>query len=80
MAFQPLHSNILSASGSRHFDEGITEGYSDGSDSEHSADQDSDSESQNATVSRRRPHPYVRDSSLKLWSFDPTRLRAGHHT
>jgi hypothetical protein len=78
VAFQPLHSNLLSASGSRHFDRVITEGDSDDSDSEHPADQnsdsDSDSESQNViTMSRRRPHPYVKDSSLKLWSFKTTR-------
>jgi len=76
VAFQPLHSNLLSASGSRHFDGGITEGDSDDSDSEHPADQDSDSDSGSQdviTMSRRRPHPYVKDASLKLWSFDTTR-------
>lgn len=72
--FQPLHSNLLSASGSRHFDEGTTEGDSDGSDAERSADQDSDSEDQDVIPTPRcRPHPYVKDSSLKLWSFNPTR-------
>ncbi|KAG0697486.1 WD40-repeat-containing domain protein [Suillus ampliporus] len=79
VAFQPLRSNLLSVSGSRHFDEGPKEGDSDSSDGEHSTDQESDSESQNMiTMSRRRPLPYVKDSSLKLWSFDPT--RAVHHT
>lgn len=74
VAFQPSYCNLLSASGSRHFDDGATEGDSDSSDSERSTDQDSDSESQNViTMSKRRPHPYVKDSSLKLWSFDPTR-------
>jgi WD40 repeat protein len=77
VAFQPLHSNLLSASGSRHFDEGIGEGDSDSSDGD-STDQESDSGSQNMiAVSRRRPLPYVKDSSLKLWSFDPT--QTVHH-
>ncbi|KAG1723770.1 uncharacterized protein EDB91DRAFT_1240045 [Suillus paluster] len=79
VAFQPLRSNLLSASGSRHFDGGMEEVDSDSSDEEHSTDQESDSESQNViTKSRRRRLPYVKDSSLKLWSFDPT--RAVHHT
>lgn len=74
VAFQPLHSNLLSASGSRHFDEGIGEGDSDSSDGD-STDQESDSGSQNMiAVSRRRSLPYVKDSSLKLWSFDPTQI------
>jgi len=74
VAFQPLHSNLLSASGSRHFDEGIGEGDSDSSDGD-STDQESDSGSQNMiAVSRRQPLPYVKDSSLKLWSFDPTQI------
>jgi WD40 repeat protein len=74
VAFQPLHSNLLSASGSRHFDEGIGEGDSDSSDGD-STDQESDSGSQNMiAVSRRLPLPYVKDSSLKLWSFDPTQI------
>lgn len=73
VAFQPLRSNLLSASGSRHFDEGIGEGDFNDSDGD-STDQESDSESQNMiAVSKRRPLPYVKDSSLKLWSFDPTR-------
>ncbi|KAG1873224.1 WD40-repeat-containing domain protein [Suillus subluteus] len=77
VAFQPLHSNLLSASGSRHFDEDIREGGSNSSDGD-STDQESDSESQNIiAVPRRRPLPYVKDSSLKLWSFDPT--RTVHH-
>ncbi|KAG2100887.1 hypothetical protein BD769DRAFT_1631053 [Suillus cothurnatus] len=77
VAFQPLHSNLLSASGSRHFDEGIGEGDSDDSDGD-STDQESDSGSQNViAVSRRQPLPYVKDSSLKLWSFDPT--QTVHH-
>lgn len=72
VAFQPLRSNLLSASGSRHFDEDIEEGDSDSSDGD-LTDQESDSGSQNMiTVSRRRPLPYVKDSSLKLWSFDRT--------
>lgn len=74
VAFHPLRSNLLSISGSRHFDEDIREGDSDSSD-EDSTDQESDSESQNITaVSTRRPLPYVKDSSLKLWSFEPTRI------
>ncbi|KAG2115604.1 WD40-repeat-containing domain protein [Suillus cothurnatus] len=74
VAFQPLHSNLLSASGSRHFDEGIGEGDSHSSDGD-STDQESDSGSQNMiAVSRRQPLPYVKDSSLKLWSFDPTQI------
>ncbi|KAG1807996.1 uncharacterized protein BJ212DRAFT_1449153 [Suillus subaureus] len=74
VAFQPLHSNLLSASGSRHFDEDMGEGDSNSSDGD-STDQESDSESQNViAVSRHRPLPYVKDSSLKLWSFDPTRI------
>ncbi|KAG2029939.1 hypothetical protein BDR03DRAFT_995026 [Suillus americanus] len=73
VAFQPLRSNLLSASGSRHFDEGIGEGDFNDSDGD-LTDQESDSESQNMiAVSKRRPLPYVKDSSLKLWSFDPTR-------
>lgn len=77
VAFQPLRSNLLSASGSRHFDDGVKEGDSHSSDGD-SIDQESDSESQDrVTVSRRRPLPYVKDSSLKLWSFDPT--RTVHH-
>ncbi|KAG1760620.1 WD40-repeat-containing domain protein [Suillus occidentalis] len=77
VAFQPLRSNILSASGSRHFDDDVKEGDSHSSDGD-STDQESDSESQNrVAVSRRRPLPYVKDSSLKLWSFDPT--RTVHH-
>ncbi|KAG2065850.1 WD40 repeat-like protein [Suillus decipiens] len=73
VAFQPLRSNILSSSGSRHFDEGVGEGDSSSSDGD-STDQESDSESQDmVAMSRRRPLPYVKDSSLKLWSFDPTR-------
>jgi hypothetical protein len=77
VAFQPLHSNLLSASGSRHFDGGVADGDSDSSDGENSIHQDLDSESQNMSpMSRRRPHPYIRDSSLKLWSFDPTRHRS----
>ncbi|KAG1814933.1 WD40-repeat-containing domain protein [Suillus subalutaceus] len=77
VAFQPLHSNLLSASGSRHFDEDIREGDSSDSDGD-STDQESDFESQNmVAVSRHRPLPYVKDSSLKLWSFDPT--RTVHH-
>ncbi|KAG2143580.1 WD40-repeat-containing domain protein [Suillus clintonianus] len=78
VAFQPLHSNLLSASGSRHFDKGMEDSDSDSSDGGHSTDQESDSESQNMIkVSRRRPLPYVKDSSLKMWSFDPT--RTVHH-
>lgn len=73
LAFQPFHSNLLSVSGSRHFDEGTKEGDSHSSDGD-STDQESDSESQNViAVSRRQPLPYVKDSSLKLWSFDSTR-------
>ncbi|KAG1810493.1 WD40-repeat-containing domain protein [Suillus plorans] len=73
VAFHPLRSNLLSISGSRHFDEDMREGDSNSSD-EDSTDQESDSESQNIiAVSTRRPLPYVKDSSLKLWSFEPTR-------
>jgi hypothetical protein len=71
--------NILSVSGSQHFDEGITEGYSDSSDSEHSADQDSDSESQNVTVEA------LTTSICQGLVFEVVVLRseptrAGHHT
>ncbi|KAG2052507.1 WD40 repeat-like protein [Suillus hirtellus] len=73
VAFHPLRSNLLSISGSRHFDEDMREGDSNSSD-EDSTDQESDSESQNIiAASTRRPLPYVKDSSLKLWSFEPTR-------
>lgn len=73
VAFQPLRSNILSSSGSRHFDEGMEEGDSNSSDGD-LTDQELDSESQDmVSTSRRRPLPYVEDSSLKMWSFDATR-------
>ncbi|KAG1842090.1 WD40-repeat-containing domain protein [Suillus tomentosus] len=73
VTFHPLRSNLLSISGSRHFDEDMREGDSNSSD-EDSTDQESDSESQNIiAVSTCRPLPYVKDSSLKLWSFEPTR-------
>ncbi|KAG2361107.1 WD40-repeat-containing domain protein [Suillus spraguei] len=73
VAFQPLRSNILSSSGSRHFDEGVEEGDSNSSDGD-LTDQELDSESQDmVSTSRRRPLPYVEDSSLKMWSFDATR-------
>jgi hypothetical protein len=77
VTFHPLRSYLLSASGSRHFDDGAKEGDSHSSDGD-STDQESDSGGQDRiAVSRRRPLPYVEDSSLKLWSFDHT--RTVHH-
>ncbi|KAG1851799.1 hypothetical protein C8R48DRAFT_777750 [Suillus tomentosus] len=67
------HSSLLS--GSRHFDEDRGEGDSNSSDGD-STDRESDFESQKIiALSKRRPlpSPYVKDSSLKLRSFEPTR-------
>jgi telomerase Cajal body protein 1 len=68
VAFHPLHSSLLSVSGSRHFDEDRGEGDSNSSDGD-STDRESDFESQKIiALSKRRPlpSPYVKDSSLKL--------------
>ncbi len=74
VSFHPLHPLLLSASGSRHFEEGAgtASEYSD-SDTESESDDEVQLRIQTKCVpirrSRMRPAPSTRDSSIKIWNF-----------
>ncbi|KIM51605.1 hypothetical protein SCLCIDRAFT_623784 [Scleroderma citrinum Foug A] len=79
VAFHPLQSVLLSVSGSRHFDHNDASNTATEDDSEVSSDSESASDQvdggedvRHSGVFRRtrtRPHPTVRDASIKLWDF-----------
>ena len=85
VTFYPVHSFLLSISGSRNFDDDTPHHASSTAtenDSDVSSDSDSDSDVDGNEVMRhsrrsrsiiRRarvpPHPTVRDASIKLWDF-----------
>ncbi|RDB17540.1 Telomerase Cajal body protein 1 [Hypsizygus marmoreus] len=66
VAFNPVRSVLLSASGSRHFHPNDDDG------DDHHSDDSEESENEERGMIRRkaRPHPVSLDSSIKLWSFD----------
>ncbi|KAH7923016.1 hypothetical protein BV22DRAFT_1106309 [Leucogyrophana mollusca] len=80
VGFHPLHAVLLSVSGSRHFDvdededdEGDSSSSSSSSSGEEEGDGgDGDGGGRGKGVKRRkyRPQPFVKDASMKLWSFD----------
>lgn len=76
VAFHPLRSTLISASGSRHFhpedDDNIHSETSSDSD-ESGEDDDGTGARETSNVIKRlsRPHPVTLDSSIKLWNFEP---------
>lgn len=74
VAFHPLRSTLISASGSRHF-------HPEHNDVETSSESDESGEDDEAGRARKtgmnvrkrinRPHPVTLDSSIKLWNFEP---------
>ena len=73
VAFNPVDANLLSVSGSRHFNGSPNVSDSDSSDSSDSESLSGQgSHARNYVRRRRQPvQPHVVDSSVKIWKFSP---------
>ncbi|EGN94812.1 hypothetical protein SERLA73DRAFT_187874 [Serpula lacrymans var. lacrymans S7.3] len=69
VAFHPLQSVLLSASGSRHFEHDDTGDAFNASGDTSNSESESDDQGHIARKMKRRPHPVVMDASLNVWSF-----------